>query len=56
MKHKKQLKKVGKNTFKMGNKMYKKFKKEGGIEHLRASVSAYNVTIKAIKYSLIFKK
>ena len=55
MKDKKQLKKVRNNTFKMGTKMYEKFQKDGGIEHLRASVSSYNVTIKAIKYRLIFK-
>lgn len=55
MKTKKQLKKVGNATFKMGMKMHRKFNKKGGIEHLRASVASFNVTVKAIKYRLIFK-
>lgn len=56
MKNKKCLKKVRNNTFKMGTKMYEKFQKDGGIEHLKASVASYNVTIKAIKYQLLFKQ
>lgn len=56
MKTKQQLKEVGDATFKMGMKMHDKFNKKGGIENLRASVSAFNVTVKAIKYRLIFKK
>jgi hypothetical protein len=56
MKTKRQLKKVADKNYDMGNQMYKTFKEKGGLEHLRASVSAFNVTLKAIKYQLIYKK
>lgn len=56
MKTKKQLRKIGDKNYEMGNHMYNTYLEKGGIEHLRASVAAFNVSIKAIKYRLIFKK
>jgi hypothetical protein len=53
---KKRLKKIESNSFEMGNKMYKTFKKEGGTEVLRASVAAYDTTLRAIKYKILFAK
>jgi len=56
MRTKKQIRKIRKNTFKMGNKMYEKFNKEGNIEELRASVRAYDVSLKAMKYGFLYGK
>jgi len=56
MGQKKQIRKIRKNTFKMGNKMFKAYKKKGGTKQLRASVRAYDVALRAIKYQILYDK
>lgn len=53
---KKQVKKIKKNSFKMGNQMFKKFEKNGGTKTLKASCRAYNITLRAIKYGILYGK
>ncbi len=48
------LKEISNSTFKMGNDMRDRYLNGGGITHINSSVRAYNVTIKAIKYQLIY--
>lgn len=55
MKPKKRLKQIEKINSNTGKKLYKKFKKEGGLKTAKVSIAAYNVAIKALKYRLIFR-
>jgi len=50
-----QLKKVQKNTLKMGNKSYKEYKENGGIENLNGAIQSYRVALLSIKYQLLYK-
>lgn len=51
----KQLKSIAKRSGLMGDYAYRKYKNHKGIEYLKASVSAYNVTLKAIKYQILYR-
>jgi hypothetical protein len=54
MKTRKKLNKIEKNTFEMGNREYEIFKETNSIASLKASIDAYNSTLKAIRYKLIY--
>jgi hypothetical protein len=54
MKTRKKLDEIEKNTFEMGTREYEIFKKSNSIASLKASVDAYNATLKAIRYKLIY--
>jgi len=51
----KQLNEIRKKSFKVGNILHKKFKKTGGTKAAEASMLAYNVTLRAIKYQILYK-
>jgi len=55
MKTIKRLKEVERINYNLGKKLYKKHKKKGGASTAKASISAFNVTIKAMRYRLLFR-